>query len=236
MLNKELIKKNFQKSTTTYNDNAQIQIKMAQELIKLIPDLNYDKILEIGSYTGILTQLICQKIEFKSYLALDIIDSKKFIDKINKNISFIQEDIEDFQTYQKFDLIVANASLQWCDDFYSVIKKLKSYLNKNGVLAFSIFSNNNLSEIKDIFKISLNYPEIDKIKEILPKALIKEKKETITFKTSKELLKHFSSTGVNSINKNALTYSEIKANLKIFEEKYKNNLTYLPLYIVFKNN
>ena len=67
MLDKNLIQKKFEKSTSTYNDNAIVQKHMAVELINLIKKKNFENILEIGSYTGILTQIAIEKFNFKNY-------------------------------------------------------------------------------------------------------------------------------------------------------------------------
>lgn len=234
MLDKELIKKNFKKSLLTYNKNAVVQNKMAQKLFSLLEEKQFKDILEIGSYTGLLTQILCSKIEFDTYFAIDIIDSFEFIKKINPKIDFIKTDIENFKTDKKFDLIVANASLQWCEDFSDVIKKLKSFLKKEGIFAVSIFDENNLFEIRDVFKTGLKYPSKKDIEKLFPNSKIIQENEKLSFKTPLEVLKHLKLTGVNSISIN-LSYSEIKKRLKVLNEKYNNTLTYTPLYIVYQN-
>ena len=63
-MNKELIKKRFKKGLKTYNKNAVVQKKMAENLIKLIDEnTEVDSILEIGCGTGVLTDKIIKKIE-----------------------------------------------------------------------------------------------------------------------------------------------------------------------------
>ncbi len=235
MLDKKLIKKNFEKSIETYFDNAIVQKKTAQKLIELLPCKKFDKILEIGCYSGILTDLINKNIDFKSYLALDIVDCEKYIKKINPKIDFKIEDVENFKTEEKYDLIIANASLQWSNDFISTIKKLRSFLSQKGILAFSVFEKNNLFEIKNAFSVSLNYPEIDDIKRILPNCKTEIQKEELKFSSSIEILRHLKLTGVNSILKNKLSYKEIKQGLKILEKQYKNTLTYYPLLVIYNH-
>ena len=125
MLDKELIKKKFIKSLLTYNSNAFVQKIMADELIELLNNKKYKNILEIGSYTGILTEkLVLKNPDFENYTAVDIISqAKKYVNKINNKIEFINADIENFKTDKKFDLIIANASLQWCDNSFSFFQK-----------------------------------------------------------------------------------------------------------------
>jgi len=90
MSDKELIKNKFQKSLSSYSENAPVQKKMAHELMKQIQKKKYSSILEIGSYTGILTEKIIKNFEFNSYLALDIVNSFDFIKNLSPKIKFLQ--------------------------------------------------------------------------------------------------------------------------------------------------
>ena len=166
-------------------------------------------------------------------MALDIVDSFAKIKNLSDKISFLQIDVEEFKCNKKFDLIIANASLQWCNDFQKTIKKLKSYLNEDGILAITTFATDNFYEIKDAFQISLKYQTIEEIQNIFSNnAKIIQEIHTLQFKNSKELLEHLKLTGVNAISKNTLTFKEIKIGLEIIEKKYQNKLTYKPVYII----
>lgn len=233
MLDKDLIQEKFASSIEFYDDNAIIQKLMACRLVSLIEQNRFKNILEIGSYSGILTKKAIEKFNFESYLALDIVNSFDKIKNLNNKIKFQQVDVEKFATNEKFDLIIANASLQWCNDFEATIKKLKSYLNKNGILAITTFATDNFIEIRQAFDTSLKYKTIQELENIFsPSAKIIQEIHTLQFKNSSELLKHIKLTGVNAVSKNILTINEIKKGLKIIEEKYQNKLTYKPVYIV----
>ena len=75
MLDKELVEKKFKNSIDFYDDNAIIQKLMADKLVSLIEKKLFKNILEIGSYSGILTKKIVEKFEFERYLAIDIVNS-----------------------------------------------------------------------------------------------------------------------------------------------------------------
>ncbi len=233
MLDKKLIIKNFEKSLSTYDNYAIVQKKSAKKLIELIGQKKFENILEIGCYSGYLTRLINEKFSFSNYLALDIVDCFEFIKKINPKIEFVKKDIDEFETNKKFDLIVANASLQWSNDFKAVINKLKSYLSDNGTIALCVFSNQNLYEIREIFNIGLNYMPINEIEQLFSKnAKIIEEKISLQFKTPLEVLKHLKYTGVNSIQTNTFSYLELKQKLKILNDRFDNKITYYPIYII----
>ena len=231
MLNKDLIKNNFQKSILTYDENAIVQEQMAEFLCSKIQKQKYNKILEIGSYTGKLTKLAVQKFDFDSYVALDVVDSFDFIKNLSSKISFIKSDIEKFETSDKFDLIISNASIQWAEDFEFVYKKLKSLLTSSGHIAISLFGSDNLLEIKDIFNVGLKYHSVEEIEKITSANIYSEIKK-IEFKDSISILKHLKATGVNSVTNKKFSYKELKQNLSLFEKKYNNTLTYNPIYVI----
>ena len=63
MIKKELVQKNFNKSSKSYNEFAFVQKYMATELINFVPEkFSNKRILEIGSGTGILTEKLLQKL------------------------------------------------------------------------------------------------------------------------------------------------------------------------------
>ena len=236
MLDKNLIQKKFEKSISTYNSNAIVQKHMAIKLINLIKGKNFKNILEIGSYTGILTKLAIEKFNFEKYFAIDIINSNEYIKNLSDKIIFKQTDIEKYCTQEKFDLIISNASLQWCSDFFGTIEKLKNFLNKDGILAITIFGKENLKEIKDVFNIGLLYPTIEEIKNKFGNNIhIEEEIKTLDFKTEKNILEHLKYTGVNAISNKTLSITEIKNKLKLLNEIHNNNLTYHPIYIILKS-
>lgn len=228
MIDKSLVKKRFSKSLKTYNDNAYIQKIMAKELIELLPKNNYNSILEVGSATGILTKEIVEKLKFEKYTANDIVEnSKKYIDEIIPNNKFIIGDIEEINFECKYDLIIANAVLQWCNDIDLTIKKLTNYLNKDGIIAVSVFGKDNLKEIKNLFKLKTPVPT---------SFSYIEKEYKLLFDSPIDVLKHIKYTGANSL----IEFKFTKSLLKSFEEQYKTLyasdgkvvLTYNPLYIV----
>ena len=233
-LDKNLIKNNFKKCLLTYEDNAIAQKQTANKLISLIKGRKYDNVLEIGSYSGYLTHLAIENLTIRNYSAIDIVDESEFLVKrINRNIKFYNYDIEEFKTSEKFDLILSNASLQWCSSLPKVIKKIKSYLSLGGVLAISIFQEGNLFEIKDAFNVGLDYPTIDKIKKLFSNtANIVEVDREIKFENPIEILKHLKLTGVNSLKKDILSIPQIKSGLRTLEEKYNNKITYKSVIII----
>ena len=235
-MNKDLIRERFAKNLESYDENAKIQKRMAERLVDLVENKNPKKILEIGCGTGFVTRLINERMEFETYLALDIVaECETYIKYINPNITFIPADIEDFikNNSEKYDLIISNASLQWVEDFEGVVKSLQTRLNPNGELVFSTFGNENFREIYHITGATLEYFSINELQNLFPQAKIYPEIHIMAFESPKDVLKHLQSTGVNALEQTSWT----KKDLSDFENGYNNicsrrpTLTYNPVYI-----
>lgn len=232
-MNKDLIQTRFSKSLSSYNENAKIQKKMAEKLVTLLNRINYKKVLEIGCGTGFLTELLNKSIEFENYTAIDIVpDCENYINSINPEINFIQADIEKF-SLEKYDLIIANASLQWVNDFQNMIETLKNSLSSDGELVFSTFGKENFKEISYITGTTLDYYSTKELEEFFPESEIMSEIHVMAFETPQEVLKHLQLTGVNALERKTWT----KKDLVKFANEYRvlcairPTLTYNPIYV-----
>ena len=154
------VKKQFEKSFDKYNSNAIIQKELAKKLVEEVSKIgiNYDKILEIGSGTGLLSKQISKNIKFEEYYANDLIPkSKYYLDKILDKYEFIQGDAQKIKLNKKLNLIISNAVFQWFKDLKKTSKYYSSLLDKDGIIAFSTFTQDNFKEIKELTGISLEY-------------------------------------------------------------------------------
>ena len=237
-MNKDLIKARFSKNLDSYDKEAKIQKVMADRLITFVKNNKVNNVLEIGCGTGFLTKAVKDNIDYQTYTAIDIVDEcGSYLKKIDENIQFVSDDVENFlkNRTEKYDLIVSNASLQWVENFEETIKKLVELLNPNGELVFSTFGKENFREIYHLLGTGLNYYSTKNLHEIFDKysPLIEEEIRIMAFQTPKDVLKHLKATGVNAIDSQSWT----KTDLKNFENGYLNicsirpTLSYNPVYI-----
>ena len=211
----------FENFYEKYNENALIQERVAQTLLNLIKESsNCDKVLELGCGTGLFTKKILKNIPYKILDLNDIYDTKKYFSE-NDYRKYIIGDMENIDL-ESYSLIVSSSCFQWAKDLKLFLNKLSKSTDE---LAFSIYVDGNLKEIKEHFNISLNYFTTLEIQEELCKIYSKvhfyEEEFNLEFESPYLALKHLKYTGVTGIGKAKI--SEIKS--------FKSNfLTYKVAY------
>lgn len=110
------------------------------DLLDLInPDVDM-RIVDLGCGTGELTRVLHDR--FKALTTIGIDNSNSMLEVAQAHttagISFENRSIEQFSSDKKFDLILANASLQWCQDHEMLFGKMSKMLSHRGQIAIQM--------------------------------------------------------------------------------------------------
>lgn len=122
-----------------YNKFKEDRYQPFYDLISHIKEKPSMTILDLGCGTGELTKILVQK--FPGSTALGIDSSAEMLAQAPKHdqLSFAQRSIQDQLTVEKsWDLIVANASLQWVDAHEQLFPRIISKLAEGGQLAIQM--------------------------------------------------------------------------------------------------
>lgn len=119
-----------------YNEFKSERYSPFFDLVGHIQDKSNLTVLDLGCGTGELTKFLADKLSNPTVLGID--SSAEMLAKVPEqdNLQFKQADItEQLKADQKWDLIVANASLQWVDGHNELFSQIISRLNPAGQLA-----------------------------------------------------------------------------------------------------
>lgn len=153
-----MLRKNFNKAFASYDQHADVQTATGNQLLTYLQKNQnyYRNIMDVGCGTGLVTKAFASKLFFENFYAIDIAEqllmqAKKQLREFPIHIS--ENDFQNFNPECQFDLIYANMSLHWSGNLTRTIQRLLSFLEKKGVLAFSIPLNDTFKELQS--KVSL---------------------------------------------------------------------------------
>lgn len=244
MLDKSLIKRRFSKILSQYDKEAIYQHKISNELYDIwskIETVKNPAILEIGCGTGYFTNIYAPKFVPSKLVLNDLCEIPKDYFNFNMPYQFIQGDgelLEFICKNETFDVITSTSTIQWFTNLPKFFWNVSNKLNENGLIVISTFGNQNMKEIKESTKQSLDYYDTNDLKTIIEKDFdilyFKDTIDKLYFDSPLEVLRHIKATGVNSIS---LSKIWTKGELQKFIQNYKHEdkgcpLTYHPIFIV----
>ena len=114
------------------------------DLLNLVDSKPNLSVIDLGCGTGELTSGILGYLENPKVTGID--SSAEMLKKAEQhskdNLKFFQRSVEEqLELDEKFDLIIANASLQWCTEHQELFTDIISKLNQDGQLAVQVPSN-----------------------------------------------------------------------------------------------
>lgn len=243
---KDKIRRNFNRAAKTYDQHCVVQNAICQRSVQLLFEhqTHFHNIADFACGTGESTRSLTHSVNFKKCYAVDLAErllstAKNKLANIS-NIDWILGDFEHQIHMQSLDLIFCNMGLHWTSDFSATIHLWQQYLNRNGLLLFSIPMVENFPEIKKSCK-----PKFLSHKQVI-KALLENHWQLISseirffevrFNSQIEALKSLKAMGTN-YNKihvqRAQGLSSIKLN-QIFLNPNSKNLTYqIGIYLARK--
>ncbi len=220
----------FRQSMSTYNKEATVQRQVGSRLLALageFPAISYERVLEIGCCTGMLTQMLCAQKPVGALFLNDLV--AEFFPSVMAGVPVERRpalypcfgDIETLSLPQDLSLVVSSSTFQWLADLPQFFHSLSRSLQAGGFLVFSLFGPGTLAEFRELTGVGLKYRGSEEIGKLLARDFIVERaleeRIPLLLPNSRALLHHLRATGVGGVRE----YRWTKKNLKRFEQEYQ---------------
>ena len=169
-VNKRSVKTGFGNAASTYDEAAVIQRESLQQLLARLQQISpcAENILDLGSGTGAARPGLRALYEKADYIGLDIAFSMLRHSAGKESIKSKKSVCADAEAlpfkYDVFDIVFSASTLQWCDDISTVFAECLRILKPNGLLIFSTYGPQTLTELRTSF-VELN--EYSRVKQFL---------------------------------------------------------------------
>ncbi|TBV82824.1 MAG: methyltransferase [Desulfobulbaceae bacterium] len=215
-----LLRRRFNRAATTYDQYADIQLQALELLIARLQPIDEPAMtLELGCGTGNYTRLLLAHFPRTRLLSLDFSEAMlvQAREKINESprdyaarLALLCQDGESFLAAKsaRFDLITANATLQWFADLPRALALIRAGLQPGGQLLTTIFGRRSLAELEEGLQAVIgeqmhvaamrfpDYPELAAmLTTVFAEVEISEHRLSRQFSGLSALLRHFRYTG-----------------------------------------
>ncbi len=245
-MDKQLIAKRFEKAASTYDREAYVQQRIAQQMMHLVKPLfthPLAKVTEFGCGTGSYSRLLLQELQPAQLWLNDLCPAMqpRLHNILQPHVTFHPGDAEEMAFPQEQQLVTSCSTLQWFQHPHRFFEKCNQSLAEGGILAFSTFGPENFREIKETTGAGLAYPTLEELKRMLsPHYHILHASENIIphyFASPLEVLRHLKRTGVTATGGTLWTHGRLARffteYVQLFgAENGQVPLTYHPVYIV----
>lgn len=149
----------FEKAASSYDAAAVLQQEVANRLVSRMDYMSKKpiSILDAGSGTGFVSQLLAERFPKAKITALDLAFNmlkqakakRTFKQRWNKQLNYVNAEVESLPFADaSVDLVISGLTLQWCQDLPKVFKEFKRVLAPGGLLLFSSFGPDSLKELR----------------------------------------------------------------------------------------
>jgi malonyl-CoA O-methyltransferase len=140
----------FSAAAGGYDAHADVQRDAAEKLLRLIPDCEPERILDLGCGTGVLTELLAARWPHAAITAVDV--APGMIEALRARLPRAHAYVADIACLARnpvFDLVASNCALHWIIPFSAGIGRVAGQLAPGGIAAISVMLDGTLRELHE---------------------------------------------------------------------------------------
>lgn len=178
VLDKRAVAGAFSRASGSYEQHALLQKRIGEQLFSRLDFSRLEnreavRVLDLGSGTGHFASRFSKALSAAdTVIALDLamgmlqqcaVSEDRANDETKAGIARVRADFEHLPLAQSsFDIIFANFSLQWCEDFEHTLVELSRLLKPGGTLLLSTLARGSLQELRDAWSEVDSAPHVNR--------------------------------------------------------------------------
>ena len=231
-MDKKRIAQSFSNAANTYDQHAQLQRDVCNQLLNQFEIQNPKSILDIGCGTGFGIKQLNTK--FKAELhGIDL--ASKMISYANEHAPFAKYQCADAENLpfveNQFDLIISSLALQWLENVDQALSQIARCLKKGGQAWVATLGEQTLFELKQSWQSVDENTHVNAFhnvemwqKSALNQGLkleVVEEKRILQYKTVIDLAKDLKGIGAHNVNQKKNTGLTGKSKFKDMQKSYE---------------
>ncbi|MBM4143916.1 MAG: malonyl-ACP O-methyltransferase BioC [Lentisphaerae bacterium] len=247
---KRTLARRFARGMATYDGAAVVQREMAERLVAELLSApgagRFDRVLELGCGTGLLTQRLLARCRPARLVLNDLVmECEGTARRMRRQapgvpVQFVHGDMETVAFPHPQDLIASSAVLQWAADSRALLTRMAGLLEPGGLLAIASFGPSNLREVSQLTGVSLRYWSCGEWQAALAEHHVvlsgREELRTLWFPSARDVLRHLKQTGANALDSGPWPPARVAWFCRTYEATFGQDgrvpLTYHPVFMV----
>lgn len=249
----------FEKAASGYDAVAVLQQEVADRLVERMSLMAMKpiSILDAGSGTGFVSQLLAERFPKAKITALDLAlnmlkqakSKRSFKQRWNKQFRYVNAEVENLPLADaSVELIISGLTLQWCQDLPKVFKEFRRVLAPGGLLLFSSFGPDTLKELRQSWAEVDDVPHVNAFADMhdVGDALVQSgfadpvmdmEMLTVTYKDVKTVMRDLKQIGAHNVmqgrSHNITGKNKLKKMTKAYEQFRNKGLLPVSHEIVY---
>lgn len=158
------IAQSFSNAAASYDQAAELQRSIGQQLIQQLPSqLMPSTLVDLGCGTGYFTKQLQQRFRQADVFGIDLAEGMlKQSKALNEACYWLAGDAEQLPLVDNsVDLIFSNLAVQWCHDFSKVLEEAHRVLKPQGVFVFTSLCEGTLAELVQSWRTVDDYIHVN---------------------------------------------------------------------------